>query len=74
MKRFLLLAFLLLGLKTYSQKDIPVQYTQADTNGNGSIETNEVQGMIDGFFIGTHDHGVMYIHNLIDFFFEQRID
>ncbi len=42
-----------------------------DTNGDGIIQVNEVQRMIDGFFIGQHDRGVMYVHSLIDFFFEQ---
>lgn len=63
--------FLGLCLNVQSQDRMPVQYREADRNGDGFIDVDEVQRMIDGFFIGTHDHGVMYIHNLIDFFFEQ---
>lgn len=51
--------------------DEVTRFTEADTNGDGVIQVNEVQRVIDGFFIGSHDRGVMYIHSLIDYFFEQ---
>lgn len=71
MKHLLISLFLILGCHAFSQDELPFQYKEADTNGDGFIEVSEVQRMIDGFFIGAHDHGVMYIHNLIDYFFEQ---
>ena len=71
MKLFILAAFMMIAASLQSQEDLPTQYVEADTNGDGFIEISEVQRMIDGFFISTHDHGVMYIHNLIDYFFEQ---
>ncbi|NND94086.1 MAG: hypothetical protein HKN45_04425 [Flavobacteriales bacterium] len=71
MKQTIIALFLIFGIQSYSQDDLPRQYKEVDTNGNGFIEVIEVQRLIDGYFIGTHDRGVMYIHNLIDYFFEQ---
>ncbi len=73
MKKIILVSFLVLGLQSAGQDGTnPNQFKEADSNGDGYIQVNEVQRMIDGFFVGTHDHGVMYIHNLINHFFEQN--
>jgi hypothetical protein len=50
---------------------LPNKFKEADTDSNGIISIPEVREMIDGFFIGRHDQGVMYIHDLIDYYFEQ---
>ncbi len=72
MKKLLILSGLLLSLSSYGQTfNEDNRFQEADTNGDGVIQVNEVQRMIDGFFIGQHDRGVMYVHSLIDFFFEQ---
>ncbi|NNC83662.1 MAG: hypothetical protein HKN79_08795 [Flavobacteriales bacterium] len=62
---------ILISSSLSAQEGLPRPFQEADINGDGFIAIPEVQRMIDGFFIGTHDHGVMYIHTLIDFFFEQ---
>ena len=72
MKKFTILIVLLLSLSSYGQtNNDSARFQEADINGDGIIQVNEVQRMIDGFFIGQHDRGVMYVHSLIDFFFEQ---
>lgn len=72
MKKLFIVLFICIGGHAFAQEGTPNQFKEVDTNGDGQIQVNEVQRMIDGFFIGTHDHGVMYIHNLIDYFFEQE--
>lgn len=54
------------------ERALPGKFKEADTDQDGIISIPEVREMIDGFFIGKHDHGVMYIHDLIDYFFEQK--
>jgi hypothetical protein len=50
---------------------LPTKFKEADIDDNGIISIPEVREMIDGFFIGRHNQGVMYIHDLIDYYFEQ---
>jgi len=72
MKKLLILSTLFLCLSSFGQTfNDDNRFQEADTNGDGIIQVNEVQRMIDGFFIGQHDRGVMYVHSLIDYFFEQ---
>lgn len=72
MKKLIILIALFVSTSSFGQSINDVsRFTEADSNGDGIIQVDEVQEMIDGFFIGAHDRGVMYIHNLIDFFFEQ---
>lgn len=56
----------------HAQDELPEQFKPIDKNSDGFIQVEEVQTIIDGFFIGLHDHGVMFVHNLIDYFFEQK--
>lgn len=51
--------------------DSDSRFEDADTNGDGIIQIPEVQKMIDGYLIGQHDKDEMYLHDLIDHFFEQ---
>lgn len=60
-----------LVLSPIVESQIPEKYSEVDSNGNGQIEVVEIQTMIDGFFIGLHDRDAMYMHDLIDFYFEQ---
>ena len=74
MKLFCLTIMLSLGFSFQASahgRYIPEKFEEVDKNKDGIISVHEVKTMIDGFLIGTHDHGVMYIHELIDFFFEQ---
>lgn len=72
MKKLIILITLFIATSSFGQTINDVsRFQEADRNGDGVIQVNEVQRMIDGFFIGSHDRGVMYIHNLIDYFFEQ---
>ena len=48
-----------------------IRFEDADTNGDGIIQIPEVQKMIDGYLLGQHDKDEMYLHDLIDHFFEQ---
>lgn len=72
-KALLLFAALIIqaGLFAHEDEAPRARFEDADANSDGIIQVDEVQRMIDGFFIGTHDHGVMYIHSLIDHFYEQ---
>jgi hypothetical protein len=72
MKKIVIGGALILSLSSFGQTfNEGNRFQEADTNGDGVIQVNEVQRMIDGFFIGKHDRGVMYVHSLIDYFFEQ---
>jgi hypothetical protein len=72
MKIIILAALCMISINCLgSENSKTVRFEEADTNGDGIIQETEVQSMIDGFFIGTHDHGVMYIHGLIDLFYDQ---
>jgi len=51
--------------------DSDIRFEDADTNGDGIIQIPEVQKMIDGYLLGQHDKDEMYLHDLIDHFFEQ---
>jgi|GEM_PF-2850526 len=74
MKKTLIILSLSIGLPfmgACQSAGLPEKFKDADSNADGKISIPEVREMIDGFFIGKHDHGVMYIHELIDYFFEQ---
>lgn len=76
MRKLILLtsASLLFAASAHSQtSDGKPRFMEADINGDGQIQLSEVERMIDGYFIGEHDRGVMYIHSLIDFYFEQDL-
>lgn len=51
--------------------NMPEKLKSADTNKDGLIETQEIQGAFDGFFEGTNDFSVKDLNTLVDYFFEQ---
>lgn len=57
--------------KTGKGKSLPKDFIGADFNGDGFIQANEINKVIDGFFSGENDFTVERINRLIDFFFEQ---
>ncbi len=54
-----------------SQKELPEKFKKSDQNKNGRIDYHEVNNAIDYYFIGSKGYDTFYVHQLIDYFFEQ---
>lgn len=54
-----------------SAKELPADYQALDINGNGEIDVQEVEVVIDEFFAQNKGYTVLFVHELIDFFFDQ---
>ena len=52
--------------------NIPAELRIADTNNDGKISTQEINGAIDALFNGDSRYSVPLINKLIDYFFEQH--
>jgi hypothetical protein len=55
-----------------SINNIPAELRIADTNNDGKISTQEINGAIDALFNGDSRYSVPLINKLIDYFFEQH--
>jgi len=55
-----------------STNNIPEELRIADTNNDGKISTQEINGAIDALFNGDSRYSVPLINKLIDYFFEQK--
>ena len=70
MKHIVFISLLFISTNCISQ-GLPGEYIQIDSNGDQIIQTDEVQSVIDSFFMSDSAYSVEFIHGLIDFFFEQ---
>lgn len=63
---FLIFAAAMIG------QEIPKKFQKSDQNKNGVIEVHEVNNAIDYLFIGSKGYTTAYIHELIDFYYQQK--
>jgi len=52
-------------------EDMPSNLRSVDTNADGLISVEEMNGTFDGFFEGTNNLTVRDLHTLVNYFFEQ---
>ena len=63
---------MLIAAVQLSAQELPSAYSPIDKNGDKVIQVQEVQSVIDSFFMSDTEHSVEFIHFLIDYFFEQK--
>jgi len=52
--------------------DLPEKFVPLDTNEDGLIDRKEVEAVIDQYFEEDPGYTALFIHDLIDYFFEQE--